>query len=141
MADHGERRRSQRVDARLRMQLYLDRLVDWPKEAPTGKRSVYINHSTKKTSWKPPPAWHAWELLKQPVDSARHLVLPQLLLAYKDLFRVSGDKSAELYTGSPAMHSSQLDLLLVRAPSPSLAPCCGAQARSSVHSACSQRSA
>jgi hypothetical protein len=25
MADHGERRRSQRVDARLRMQLYLDR--------------------------------------------------------------------------------------------------------------------
>jgi hypothetical protein len=77
---------------------------------------VYVNHTTKEAAWAPPPAWAPWELLRQPVDAGRHLVMPQLLLAYKDLFRVSGDKSAELYTGSPAMHSAQLDLLLVRPP-------------------------
>jgi hypothetical protein len=90
------------------------RTVGWPKDNPTGTRSVYVNHKTKEAAWTPPPAWKEWELLRQPVDVARFLVMPALLLAYKDLFRVSGDKNAELYTGSPAMHSAQLDLLLVR---------------------------
>ena len=91
------------------------RVVGWPKDAPTETRNVYVNHTTRATSWTPPPAWNEWEFLKQPVENVRHLVMPQLLVAYKDLFRVSGDKNAELYTGSPAMHSSQLDLLAVRA--------------------------
>jgi hypothetical protein len=90
------------------------RVVGWPKDKPTGTRSVYVNHSTKEASWAPPAAWGPWELLKQPVENARYLIMPQLLLAYKDLFRVSGDRNAELYTGSSAMHSAQLDLLLVR---------------------------
>ena len=74
---------------------------------------MYVNHKTKEAAWKPPAAWLEWELLKQPVEAVRHIVLPMLLLAYKDLFRVSGDKNAELYTGSSAMHTAQLDLLMV----------------------------
>jgi hypothetical protein len=88
--------------------------VAWPPECPSGKRDVYVNHATRTTQWDPPPAWSQWELAQQPVERIRALAQPQLLLIYKDLFRVSGDKNAELYTGSAAMHSSQLDLLLVR---------------------------
>jgi hypothetical protein len=90
------------------------RVVYWPKDNPTEQRSVYVNHSTRATSWLPPPAWNEWEFLKQPVENVRHLVIAQLLVAYKELFRLSGDRNAELYTGSAAMHSAQLDLLLVR---------------------------
>eukprot|EP00892_Ulva_mutabilis_P001530 jgi/Ulvmu1/11378/UM075_0040.1 len=86
--------------------------VPWPQGAPTGKRDVFVNHDSRTVQWDPPPAWSAWQVLKQPVDTIRALAQPQLLAVYKELFRVSGDKNAELYTGSAAMHSSQLDLLL-----------------------------
>lgn len=88
--------------------------VPWPQGAPTGKRDVFVNHDSRTVQWDPPPAWAEWQVLKQPVDAIRMLTHPQLLAVYKELFRVSGDKNAELYTGSAAMHSSQLDLLLVR---------------------------
>ena len=88
--------------------------VPWPQGAPTGKRDVFVNHDSRTVQWDPPPAWAEWQVLKQPVDTIRALAQPQLLAVYKELFRVSGDKNAELYTGSAAMHSSQLDLLLVR---------------------------
>ena len=109
------------------------RVVGWPKDKPTGTRSVYVNHKTKEAAWTPPPAWAAWELLRQPIETARFLVMPQLLLAYKELFRISGDKNAELYTGSPAMHSAQLDLLLVR----TVLTTALAESRVRVRSACS----
>jgi hypothetical protein len=90
------------------------KVVGWPPERPTTRRDVYVNHDTKATRWDPPAAWNEWELLRQPVERLRRLVHGPLLAAYKELFRVSGDKNAELYTGSAAMHSNQLDLLLVR---------------------------
>lgn len=87
--------------------------VPWPPNDPNGKRDVYVNHDSRTTQWNAPPAWGEWELARQPVERIRALSHNQLLAVYKDLFRVSGDKNAELYTGSAAMHSSQLDLLLV----------------------------
>lgn len=90
--------------------------MPWPPNDPNGKRDVYVNHDSRTTQWNAPPAWGEWELSRQPVDRIRALAHNQLLGVYKDLFRVSGDKNAELYTGSAAMHSSQLDLLLVCSP-------------------------
>lgn len=86
-------------------------------------RDVWVNHETKETSWTPPvePEYEAWELVTQQVLDIKRCVDKRLLVAYKDLFLVSGDRNAELYTGSAAMHSAQLDLLLVR---PSCLPSC-----------------
>lgn len=77
---------------------------------------MWVNHETKATSWTAPvePEYDAWELVVAQVADVKRCVDRTLLLAYKDLFLVSGDRNAELYTGSAAMHSAQLDLLLVR---------------------------
>lgn len=109
----------------------------WERTEYNG-RALYVDHNLKKTQWDPPKdvRYHIkrsssagvvqscvcdnkhesddqdWKLFSFTLNDVRNRLYPDAVADYVSLFKRHGDVHSELYTGSPAMHSHVLSLIL-----------------------------
>ncbi|KAI8110287.1 hypothetical protein M9435_001965 [Picochlorum sp. BPE23] len=81
-------------------------------------RPLYIDHNTKKTQWERPsmpqssPKATPWQFFTYSLGDVRSRLYPDVINDYITMFRKHGDVHSELYTGSAAMHSHILGVVL-----------------------------
>lgn len=88
-----------------------------------GGRLLYIDHNSKKTQWEHPgmlgkpsslPVEDAppWVFFSYSLSDIQQRLYPSVIHDFVEMFRKHGDINSELYTGSAAMHSHILGIVL-----------------------------
>jgi len=88
-------------------------------------RLLYIDHKNRKTQWEHPQADvysvdkksqelkdAPWSFFLLKLDDIRMRLFPDVIYNYVTMFKKHGDVHSELYTGSAAMHSHILGIVL-----------------------------
>ena len=78
-------------------------------------RPLYIDHNAKKTQWEHPggeAVQPSWQFFSYSLNDVRTRLYPDVMSDYVAMFRKHGDIHSELYTGSAAMHSHILEIVL-----------------------------
>ncbi|KAH9726910.1 putative phosphoinositide phosphatase SAC9 [Citrus sinensis] len=83
----------------------------WEKraDAVTGK-TYYIDHNTRTTTWIHPCPDKPWKRFDMTFEEFKQSTILSPVSQLADLFLLSGDIHATLYTGSKAMHSQILNI-------------------------------
>lgn len=83
----------------------------WEKraDAATGK-TYYIDHNTRTTTWIHPCPDKPWKRFDMTFEEFKQSTILSPVSQLADLFLLSGDIHATLYTGSKAMHSQILNI-------------------------------
>ena len=85
---------------------------------PNARRYFFIDHNKCETTWARPAAdfqcSNAWDGLNVPFDLLRVQILPSVLSAIAKLYVLSGDMASQMYTGSPALHTSSMRTFIIR---------------------------
>ncbi|GKV29305.1 hypothetical protein SLEP1_g38242 [Rubroshorea leprosula] len=83
----------------------------WEKrsDAVTGK-TYYVDHNTRTTTWNHPCPDKPWKRFDMTFEDFKSSTILSLVSQLADLFLISGDIHATLYTGSKAMHSQILSI-------------------------------
>lgn len=88
-----------------------------------GGRILYIDHNSKKTQWEHPGVSKdlssvstedicPWTFFSYTVRDIQERLYPAVIHDFVEMFRKHGDIHSELYTGSAAMHSHILGIVL-----------------------------
>lgn len=89
----------------------------WEKKEHGG-RTLYVDHMNRRTQWDPPEGTASfdlgpeWAFFSYSLEDVRLRLYADALSNYVSMFRKHGDVHSALYTGSPAMHSHVLGLVL-----------------------------
>lgn len=108
----------------------------WERATYNG-RTLYVDHNTRKTQWEPPEGViyrvendmsktkdpgvgsgrrqedaTEWSFFSYSLDDVRSRLHPDAVADFVSAFKRHGDVHSSLYTGSPAMHSHVLGLVL-----------------------------
>ncbi|GLT40145.1 hypothetical protein SLA2020_143000 [Shorea laevis] len=83
----------------------------WEKrsDAVTGK-TYYVDHNTRTTTWNHPCPDKPWKRFDMTFEDFKSSTILSPVSQLADLFLISGDIHATLYTGSKAMHSQILTI-------------------------------
>jgi len=77
---------------------------------PTAKKHFFINHNKRETTWERPVQGgmgaYEWDAFDLSFNHLRVNILPSVLSALAELYVLSGDMASQVYTGSPALHTS-----------------------------------
>ncbi|KAH9726100.1 hypothetical protein KPL70_008132 [Citrus sinensis] len=89
----------------------------WEKraDAVTGK-TYYIDHNTRTTTWIHPCPDKPWKRFDMTFEEFKQSTILSPMTQLADLFLLSGDNHATLYTGSKAMHSQILNIYGLAGP-------------------------
>jgi hypothetical protein len=88
-----------------------------------GGRLLYIDHNSKKTQWEHPKMKQkpntlptgdtsTWPFFSYSLGDIQERLYPAVINDFVEMFRKHGDVHSELYTGSAAMHSHILGIVL-----------------------------